>query len=99
MSGSGNSPNVLRAMQTARRIGAVTVGFAGFEGGALAGMVDISIVVPAGQQGVIEDAHMVLVHALTVALRQTTATTDEDVDAAVASAGGAVSRRGRGWRK
>ena len=89
ISGSGNSPNVLRAVETARRCGAMTIGFSGFEGGALAGLVDISVVVPADQQGMIEDVHMMLVHALTVALRQTAAATDEgeaDERAAGASA-------------
>ncbi|MGD0114451.1 MAG: SIS domain-containing protein [Dehalococcoidia bacterium] len=77
VSGSGNSPNVLRAIEAARRCGAVTIGFSGFQGGALAGLVDISVVVSADQQGLIEDVHMALVHALTVALRQTAAATDE----------------------
>jgi len=78
ISGSGNSPNVLRAVETARKLGAVTVGLSGFEGGALAGMVDISVVVPCDEQGMIEDIHMVMVHALTVVLRQATAVEVED---------------------
>jgi D-sedoheptulose 7-phosphate isomerase len=70
VSGSGNSSNVLRAVETARRRGAITVGLSGFEGGALAGLVDVSVVVPCDQQGMVEDVHMMIVHALTVALCQ-----------------------------
>ena len=73
ISGSGNSPNVLRAVETARRRGAITVGLSGFDGGALAGFVDVSVVVPCDEQGMAEDLHMVIVHALTVALRQAAA--------------------------
>jgi D-sedoheptulose 7-phosphate isomerase len=87
VSGSGNSPNVLRAVEAARKCGAVTIGFSGFGGGALAGLVDISVVVPADHQGLIEDVHMALVHALTVALRQTAAAEGQaDEKAAEASA-------------
>ena len=70
VSGSGNSPNVLRAVAVAREAGAVTVAFSGFDGGRLSRMTDISVVVPCDSQGMIEDLHLVLVHALTVALRQ-----------------------------
>jgi D-sedoheptulose 7-phosphate isomerase len=70
VSGSGNSSNILQAVEVAREAGAVTVGFSGFDGGALSRMVDISVVVPCDSQGMIEDIHLVLVHALTVALRQ-----------------------------
>ena len=70
LSGSGNSPNVLQAVEVAREGGAVTVGFSGFDGGALNRMVDINVVVPCDSQGMIEDIHLVLVHALTVVLRQ-----------------------------
>jgi D-sedoheptulose 7-phosphate isomerase len=70
VSGSGNSPNVLQAVEAAREAGAVTIGFSGFDGGALSRMTDISVVVPCDSQGMIEDVHLMLVHALTVALRR-----------------------------
>lgn len=78
ISGSGNSPNVLRAVETARRRGAITVGLAGFDGGALAGLVDVSVVVPCNDQGVIEDVHMMIAHAMTVALQQAAPVEDEE---------------------
>jgi D-sedoheptulose 7-phosphate isomerase len=70
ISGSGNSPNVLRAVEAARRAGAVTIGLSGFAGGALDRIVDISVVVPCDSQEAIEDAHMMLVHALSMVLKQ-----------------------------
>lgn len=70
ISGSGNSPNVLRAIRTARQAGALTIGLTGFNGGALSRLVDISVVIPCDTQGMIEDVHMMLVHALTVVLKQ-----------------------------
>lgn len=62
ISGSGNSPNVLKAVETAREQGATTIGLSGFSGGALARMVDVSIVVPCDNMQRIEDVHMVLGH-------------------------------------
>lgn len=62
ISGSGNSPNVLRAIEVARERGATTIGLSGFSGGQLAGMVDISIVVPSDNMQRIEDLHMILGH-------------------------------------
>ena len=64
ISASGNSPNLLTAMQKAKEIGATTVGLTSFDGGKLRTMTDISIHVPAqkGEYGPAEDAHMVLDH-------------------------------------
>lgn len=69
-SGSGNSANVLHAVQVARQHGATTVGITGFDGGKLRGMVDISLHVDSRSMEQVEDAHMVLCHTLTVTLRQ-----------------------------
>lgn len=62
ISGSGNSPNVLKAVDVARERGATTIGLSGFAGGALAGKVDLSIVVPSDNMQRIEDVHMILGH-------------------------------------
>lgn len=69
ISGSGNSPNVLAAVSLARERGAVTIGVTGFQGGKLKGLVDQAVVVPSDNMQLIEDAHMVIAHALFVALR------------------------------
>ncbi|MGE5618405.1 MAG: SIS domain-containing protein [Sphingomonadaceae bacterium] len=69
-SGSGNSPNVLRAVEVARERGATTVGFTGEPGGWLKDMVDISVVVPSRRIEQAEDAHLILDHVVSVALRE-----------------------------
>lgn len=70
LSGSGNSPNVLRAVEVAKAAGAKTVGFTGHPGGKLKKMVDISVVAPSHRIEQAEDAHLILDHVLSVALRE-----------------------------
>ena len=64
ITGSGNSPNVLKAIAWAREQGAVTVGFIGFGGGKLASMVDHQITFASCNYGVVEDLHLSLNHIL-----------------------------------
>lgn len=70
ISGSGNSPNVLRAMEMARQNGATSVGLTGFGGGQLKELVDLAIVVPGRCMEQIEDLHLVLEHLVVTALRE-----------------------------
>ena len=70
ISASGKSPNVIKAVELARRMGARTVGMTGFDGGLLAGMVDHNIHVPSTCIEFVEDVHLVLEHLITKALRQ-----------------------------
>jgi D-sedoheptulose 7-phosphate isomerase len=65
ISGSGNSPNVLRAVQFAKESGLISVGFLGKDGGAARHACDISVVIPSYDYGPIEDAHMMLDHLIT----------------------------------
>lgn len=58
ISGSGNSPNVLKAAQLAKQRGAVTVAMTGFSGGKLRAAADICLHIESDQYGVIEDMHM-----------------------------------------
>ncbi len=69
ISGSGNSPNVLAAVELANERGATTVGLTGFQGGKLSGLAHQCVVVPSENMQQIEDAHMVIAHALFVQLR------------------------------
>lgn len=69
ISGSGNSPNVLQAVRVAARHGATTIGLCGFDGGKLAHMADIPIVVPSHRMEQVEDIHLMLAHAMAVGLR------------------------------
>jgi D-sedoheptulose 7-phosphate isomerase len=64
ISGSGNSPNVLRAMEHANATGCKTIALTGRDGGKLAPMAQLSIQVPVGHMGRIEDAHMVVCHMI-----------------------------------
>lgn len=68
ISGSGNSPNVLKAIAYANRQGAHTVGLAGFQGGKLAAMVRTPLVVRVDDMQKVEDLHLVLFHVLTQVL-------------------------------
>lgn len=62
ISGSGNSPNVIKAVEKAKEMGAITIGWSGFEGGKLARVVDKPIVVKSDNMQRIEDVHMILGH-------------------------------------
>jgi D-sedoheptulose 7-phosphate isomerase len=69
ISASGNSPNVLEAMREARDAGATTIAWTGPSGGAVAGLADTVIRVPAETIEGVEDGHLVIAHALTRFLR------------------------------
>lgn len=71
LSGSGNSRNVLNAVALGRERGAVTVGLTGFEGGKLKDLCHHCIVVPSHNMQHIEDMHLVILHAVYSALRDT----------------------------
>ena len=64
ISGSGNSPNVLRAVEYANSIGCHTIGLSGRDGGQLAAMSRLSIHVPEPHMGRIEDAHLAVCHMI-----------------------------------
>jgi D-sedoheptulose 7-phosphate isomerase len=69
ISGSGNSPNVLRAVEYAKSIGMTTVGVTGFDGGKLRQMADESVHVPVHDMGMCEALHGVVFHAAMSRLR------------------------------
>jgi D-sedoheptulose 7-phosphate isomerase len=69
ISGSGNSPNVLRALEEARKIGMSTVGLIGMGGGKMKPLCDLPIVVPSNNMQHIEDVHHILLHLVTAYLR------------------------------
>lgn len=64
ISASGNSPNLLNAVEYANAHGAVTVGLTAFDGGRLKELVQIAVHVPTntGEFGPAEDGHMALDH-------------------------------------
>ena len=64
ISASGNSPNLIHAINTTKAMGGITVGISAFDGGKMKELVDFSLHVPSekGEYGPAEDAHMVLDH-------------------------------------
>jgi len=64
ISGSGNSPNIIKAIEKANEMGAITIGWSGFAGGKLAQVAQKSIVVNSDNMQRIEDVHMVLGHLI-----------------------------------
>jgi D-sedoheptulose 7-phosphate isomerase len=70
LSGSGNSPNVLHAIAYAKEHGAVTIGLCGDTGGKLATISDVAVKIPAARIGQQEDGHLILNHAIALALHE-----------------------------
>ena len=64
LSTSGNSPNVLRALETARELGVSTIAFLGRDGGKALGMADLELLVRHDLTARIQEAHKVLIHGL-----------------------------------
>ena len=69
MSTSGNSPNVLEAVEAANLRGATTIGFTGFSGGRLASLVQWNVHVDSHCIEHVEDIHLMLEHMICKALR------------------------------
>ncbi len=64
ISTSGNSKNVLVALQLARQIGCETVGLTGRDGGQIATEVDCSLIVPFQRTARIQEMHLLIIHLL-----------------------------------
>jgi len=63
-SGSGNSPNILRALEAARRLQVRSVSFLGFDGGKAKALSDLALHFPVHDMQVAEDLHMIAGHLL-----------------------------------
>lgn len=70
ISASGNSPNVLKAIEFARGQGAITVGFIGFGGGKLKEFVHKAIILSSRDYGQVEDVHLSLDHIVSCLVRE-----------------------------
>ncbi|MFH0754913.1 MAG: D-sedoheptulose 7-phosphate isomerase [Candidatus Omnitrophota bacterium] len=64
LSTSGKSPNVIKAFEVAKVRGMVTVAFAGADGGPLARMADMSVVVPSRVTARVQESHIAIFHAM-----------------------------------
>ena len=69
ISGSGNSPNIVRAVEYANLLGAATIGLCGSPGGQLRLLAKYPVVIPSERIGQQEDGHLILNHAIATALR------------------------------
>jgi D-sedoheptulose 7-phosphate isomerase len=63
-SGSGNSRNIVRAIAYANSIGALTVAFTGFEGGAIKDLAKKTMIVSSNNMERIEDTHLIIEHII-----------------------------------
>jgi len=70
ISGSGNSPNILRALETAKNLGMTTIGLSGFKGGKMIELVDIPINIDTDSIERVEDIHMICDHVMTMVMRE-----------------------------
>jgi D-sedoheptulose 7-phosphate isomerase len=79
VSASGNSPNLIRAVELAQERQVVTVALLGFDGGALKGLVDECLWLPSdvGEYGPVESGHSVLCDILTTCLMRDLAVPSE----------------------
>jgi D-sedoheptulose 7-phosphate isomerase len=64
ISGSGNSPNVLRAIEYGNSIGCRTIALSGRDGGKLGPMAQLNIQVSHPHMGRIEDGHLIILHMI-----------------------------------
>ena len=70
ISTSGNSRNVIRALNLAREIGAKTIGLMGNDGGDMKNCVDIGIVVPSNDTARIQEVHITIGHIICEIIEQ-----------------------------
>jgi len=73
ISASGNSPNVVMALETARSLGMTTIGWLGFSGGKALGLCDFPVHLPSNDYGLVESMHALIGHLTTGWLRRATA--------------------------
>ena len=69
ISGSGNSPNVLKGLHVAREAGAFTIGLTGFQGGKMKPLCDLCVIIPSDNMQIIEDLHVSVNHSVFTSLR------------------------------
>lgn len=64
ISTSGNSSNIVRAVDASKKLGIITIGLLGRDGGALAKLCDLSIIVPSVVTARIQEAHILIGHSI-----------------------------------
>ena len=69
ISASGNSPNVVNALQYSRDAGAKNIGITGFGGGRMTALCDLCLVVPSDNMQLVEDLHLSVSHSVFTSVR------------------------------
>ena len=70
ISGSGNSPNVIKAIEYANNNGGLTIGLSGYDGGKLLKCAQENIHIPSFDMQKVEDIHLLVEHLLTSLIRE-----------------------------
>lgn len=68
ISTSGNSPNVIAALEAAGRLGVKTIGLLGNTGGMAQDLCDVPVIIESSDTGSIQEAHLVIIHLLCEAM-------------------------------
>lgn len=71
ISTSGNSPNVLLALQLARETGCRSVGLLGKDGGSIKDVCDLALIVPTNDTPRVQEAHITMIHIVCDLLEKT----------------------------
>lgn len=66
---SGNSPNIINALECANKIGLKTIAFTGFDGGRAKDLCDVNIHIPVNNYGIVEDCHQIYMHIIAQYIR------------------------------
>lgn len=64
ISTSGNSSNCLKAMESAKKKGAVNIALLGHDGGKMKNLADVAIIVPAKDTPLVQEVHLMIIHWL-----------------------------------
>jgi len=86
ISASGNSPNVLRALEAAGEAGGFRIGLTGFQGGKMKKLCELCLIVPSDNMQLIEDVHLSVAHAVFTTIRHELEGRAAGADLKVASA-------------
>ena len=70
ISTSGNSPNVIKALQAAREIGMLTIGLTGGDGGKMKALLDHHINVPSGSTPRVQEVHLAILHQISKVIEE-----------------------------
>ena len=70
LSTSGNSKNIIRAIEKANSLGLITIGFSGNDGGAMQNLCKYNLIIPSNNTARIQEAHILVVHIICKLIEQ-----------------------------